>query len=68
MPKRKRQTAVEQLIGELAAEYERLPTEEAREKLKSGDVLVASRKELRAKRQQRDVTASHPSGRIRAAR
>jgi hypothetical protein len=50
MPKRKRQTAVEQLIGELAAEYERLPAEEAREQLRSGAALVASRKELHAKR------------------
>jgi hypothetical protein len=50
MAKEKTGPAVDKLLGELVAEYQRLPTEEAREKLRSGAALVASRKELRAKR------------------
>jgi hypothetical protein len=51
MPKKeKRGPAVGKFLGELAAEYVRLPAAESREKLRSGAALVASRKELRAKR------------------
>jgi hypothetical protein len=48
--KEKSGPAVEKLLGELAAEYGRLPAAESREQLRSGAALVASRKELRAKR------------------
>lgn len=44
MPKREDTDAVGQLIGELAAELGRLPAKEAREKLRSGAAIVASRK------------------------
>ncbi len=68
MAKRKKTATVGRLMKELASEYGRLTAKEAEEKLRSGAALVASRKELHAKRQQRDVASSRRSDRIRVAR